>query len=128
MRAKEFITEERELPPEQADPMRQTFVLPGLPSSDPYQTYRFGVAMARARSDAVKDDLNPYILPWDEEEVFGEFAVVAGINGTVDPIIDKALTMAGIGGGKTPIGTLTSKEPPSVDKTSPVKGFKGYPR
>ena len=128
MRAREFITEERELPPEQADPMRQTFVLPGLPSSDPYQTYRFGMAMARARSDAVKDDLNPYILPWSEEEVFGEYAVVAGINGTVDPIIDKALRMAGIGGGKTPIGTLTSEEPPSVDKTSPVKGFKGYPR
>ena len=128
MRAREFITEERELPPEQADPMRQTFVLPGLPSSDPYQTYRFGMAMARARSDAVKDDLNPFILPWSEEEVFGEYAVVAGINGTVDPIIDKALRMAGIGGGKQPIGSLTSTEPPSIDKTSPVRAFKGYPR
>jgi len=128
MRAREFITEERELPPEQADPMRQTFILPGLTSSDPYETYRFGVAMARARSDAVADDLNPYILPWDEEEVFGEFAVVAGINGTVDPIIDKALKMAGIGGGKKPIGSLKSEEPQSVDKTSPVKAFKGYPR
>jgi hypothetical protein len=128
MRAREFITEERELPPEQADPMRQTFVLPGLPSSDPYLTYRFGVALARARSDAVADDLNPYILPWEEEEVFGENAVVAGINGTVDPIIDKALNMAGIGGGKKAIGSLTSEEPKSIDKTSPVKAFKGYPR
>ena len=128
MRAREFITEERVLPPEQADPMRQTFILPGLTSSDPYETYRFGVAMARARSDAVKDDLNPFILPWSEEEVFGEFAVVAGINGTVDPIIDKALRMAGIGGGKRPIGSLTSTEPPSVDKTSPVRAFKGYPK
>jgi len=128
MRAREFITEERELPPEQADPMRQTFVLPGLTSSDPYLTYRFGVAMARARSEAVVDNLNPYILPWNAEEVFGEYAVVAGINGTVDPIIDKALKMAKIGGGKKPIGSLKSEEPPSVDKTSPVKGFKGYPR
>ena len=128
MRAREFITEERVLPPEQADPMRQTFILPGLTSSDPYQTYRFGVAMARARSDAVKDNLNPFILPWNEEEVFGEYAVVAGINGTVDPIIDKALAMAGISGGKKPIGTATSEEPPSVDKTSPVQAFKGYPR
>ena len=128
MRAREFITEERVLPPEQADPMRQTFILPGLTSSDPYLTYRFGVAMARARSDAVKDNLNPFILPWSEEEVFGEYAVVAGINGTVDPIIDKALKMAGIGGGKKPIGTATSEEPPSVDTVSPVKGFKGYPR
>jgi len=128
MRAQEFITEERVLPPEQADPMRQTFILPGLTSSDPYETYRFGVAMARARSDAVKDDLNPFILPWDDKEVFGEYAVVAGINGTVDPIIDKALKMAGIAGGKQAIGSLTSQEPPSVDKVSPVKAFKGYPR
>ena len=128
MRAREFITEERELPPDQADPMRQTFVLPGLPSSDPYLSYRFGMSLARARSDAVADDLNPYILPWNEEEVFGEYAVVAGMNGTVDPIIDKALRMAGIGGGKRPIGSLTSQEPPSVDKTSPVRAFKGYPK
>ena len=128
MRAREFITEERELPPEQADPMRQTFVLPGLPSSDPYQSYRFGMSLARARSDAVADNLNPYILPWSEEEVFGEYAVVAGINSTVDPIIDKALKMAGIPGGKKPIGSLKSEEPASVDKKSPVKAFKGYPR
>ena len=128
MRAREFITEEQRLPPEQADPMRQTFVLPGLTSSDPYQTYRFGVAMARARSEAVVDNLNPYILPWNAEEVFGEYAVVAGINGTVDPIIDKALKMAKIPGGKKAIGSATSQEPPSVDKTSPVKAFKGYPR
>ena len=128
MRAREFITEERELPPEQADPMRQTFILPGLTSSDPYETYRFGVAMARARSDAVKDDLNPYILPWDSEEVFGEYAVVAGMNNSIDPIIDKALKMAGISGGKKAIGTGASEEPPSTDKTSPVKAFKGYPR
>jgi len=128
MRAREFITEERELPPEQADPMRQTFILPGLPSSDPYLTYRFGMAMARARSDAVKDDVNPYILPWSAEEVFGEYAVVAGMNGTVDPIIDKALKMSAIPGGKNPIGTLVSEEPPSVEKVSPVKGFRGYPR
>jgi hypothetical protein len=128
MRAREFITEEKELPPEQADPMRQTFVLPGLPSSDPYLSYRFGMSLARARSEAVKDNLNPYILPWDEEEVFGEYAVVAGMNGTVDPIIDKALRMAGIGGGKKAIGSLKSEEPPSVEKTSPVRAFKGYPR
>lgn len=128
MRAREFITEERELPPEQADPMRQTFVLPGLPSSDPYMSYRFGVSMARARSNAVKDDVNPYILPWSEEEVFGEYAVVAGMNGTIDPIIDQALKMAGIGGGKRPIGSLTSEEPKSVEKVSPVRAFRGYPR
>lgn len=126
MRAREFITEEKELPPEQADPMRQTFVLPGLPSSDPYQTYRFGMAVARARSSAMKDGVNPFILPWSEEEVFGEYAVVAGMNGSIDPIIDQALKMAAIPGGKKAIGTLKSEEPASVNKQSTVKPFNGY--
>jgi len=128
MRAREFITEEQRLPPEQGDPMRQTFILPGLNSDQPYQTYRFGMAMARARSDAGTDDLNPYILPWNQEEVFGNHAVVAGINKNVDPIIDQALKMTRTPGGKKLIGDAHSHEPPGIDTTSPVKAFKGYPR
>jgi len=128
MRAREFVTEEQRLPPEQADPLRQTFILPGLSSDQPYEIYRFGVALARARSDAVKDNLNPYILPWNKKEVFGNHAVIAGINKTVDPIIDQALQMTDTPGGKDLVGTGQSEEPPSIDKTSPVRGFKGYPR
>ena len=128
MRAREFITEEQKLPPEQADPLRQTFILPGLSSDAPYQIYRFGVALARARSEAVKDDVNPYILPWNKKEVFGNHAVIAGINKTVDLIIDQALQMTNTPDGKKLIGTGQSEEPPSVDTTSPVKAFKGYPR
>jgi len=128
MRAREFITEEQRLPPEQGDPMRQTFILPGLNSDQPYQTYRFGMAMARARSDAGTDDLNPYILPWNQEEVFGNHAVVAGINKNVDPIIDQALKMTKTPGGKKLIGDAHSHEPPGIDTVSPVTAFKGYPR
>ena len=128
MRAREFITEEQRLPPEQADPLRQTFILPGLSSDQPYEIYRFGVALARARSDAVKDNLNPYILPWNKKEVFGNHAVIAGINKTIDPIIDQALQMTDTPGGKDLVGTGQSEEPPSIDKTSPVRAFKGYPR
>ena len=128
MRAREFITEEQKLPPEQADPLRQTFILPGLSSDQPYEIYRFGVAMARARSDAGKDDLNPFILPWNAEEVFGNHAVVAGFNKTIDPIIDQALQMTNTPDGKKLVGTGQSEEPPGVDTTSPVKAFKGYPR
>lgn len=128
MRAREFITEEQRLPPEQADPMRQTFLLPGLSSDAPYQTYRFGMAMARARSDAGTDDLNPYMLSWNQEEVFGNHAVVAGIDSNVDPIIDQALQMTRTPGGKQLIGDAHSHEPSGVDTTSPVIGFKGYPR
>jgi hypothetical protein len=45
MRAQEFITEQRELPDESKEPMRYTYTLPGLSSSDPYQTYRMGVCL-----------------------------------------------------------------------------------
>jgi hypothetical protein len=128
MRAREFITEEQRLPPEQADPMRQTFVLPGLSSDQPYEIYRFGMAMARARSDVGTDNLNPYILPWNQEEVFGNHAMVAGINSNVDPIIDQALQMTKTPGGKKLVGTAKSHEPPGIDTTSPVRAFKGYPR
>jgi hypothetical protein len=39
MRAREFITEQAaKLPAEQADPMRYTYVIPGLSASDPYKT------------------------------------------------------------------------------------------
>ena len=128
MRAREFITEEQKLPPEQGDPLRQTFILPGLSSDAPYQIYRFGVAMARARSNAGTDDLNPYILPWNKQEVFGNHALVAGFNKTVDPVIDQALQMTGTPGGKQLIGDAHSHEPPGIDTTSPVQAFKGYPR
>jgi hypothetical protein len=128
MRAREFITEQATLPPEQADPMNHVFVLPGVKSSDPYQIYRLGVAMARARSDAGTQDPIPNMPAWSPQAAFGEEAVVAGFNATVEPIIDQALKMAGLPGKKIQISTPNSLEPASVNHISPVKGFAGYPR
>lgn len=45
MRAKEFIVE-RKLPSRKGGPMKATYMFPEMPSSDPYQAYRFGMAMA----------------------------------------------------------------------------------
>ncbi len=45
MRAKEFITE-RAFPDSKSGPMSTTYQYPGMPSSDGYQIYRFGLAMA----------------------------------------------------------------------------------
>ena len=45
MRAKEFITE-RQLPKRVSRAMNTTFQFPTMPSSDGYQVYRFGLAMA----------------------------------------------------------------------------------
>ena len=97
MRAREFLKEEATLPPEDADPMRYTYILPGVSAADPYQTYRLGVALARARSDVGEDDhnINPFKPEWSAESVFGDHAVIAGFNNTVDPIIDNALSMIG---------------------------------
>jgi len=126
MRAREFITEETTLPPEQADPMNHVFVLPGVPSSDPYKIYRLGVAMARARSDAGTQDPIPNMPAWSAQAAFGEDAVIAGFNASVEPIIDQALKMSGLSAEKIQISTPNSLEPASVNHTSPVKPFAGY--
>ena len=127
MRAREFVTENKHLPPEQADPMNHVFVLPGVNSSDPYQIYRFGVALARARSDAGTDQI--LNMPaWSAEAAFGEHAVVAGFDDSVEPIIDQALKMAGLPDKKVQVSTPNSLEPSMVNHQSPVRAFKGYPR
>lgn len=127
MRACEFIVEQKSLPAEQADPMNHIFVLPGVPSSDPYKIYRLGVAMARARSDAGTDNI-PKLPEWSAEAAFGEDAVIGGFNAGVEPIIDQALKMAGLPNKKIQISTPNSLEPKLVNRTSPVNAFKGYTR
>jgi len=102
MRARKFVAEQRELPPEIADPMRYTYILPGLSASDPYRNYRFGVAMARARSDLGADQeiLDPKIIDWQPETAFGEHGVISGFDSNVDSVIDRALKMTRTSGGK----------------------------
>ena len=130
MRAKEFIVEQKELPPEVADPMRWTYVIPGLSAADPYKNYRFGVALARARSDAGTDDheIDPYKPEWSAQTAFGEHGVVVGMNNNIEKVIDQALAMTDTPGGKQLVSTAPSKEPNLVDKQSPVTAFRGYPR
>ena len=127
MRAREFITEQVNLPPETADPMNHVFVLPGVASSDPYQIYRLGLAMARARSDAGADKI-PNMPAWSSESAFGEAAVVAGFDASVEPTIDQALNMSRLPAKKIQVSTPNSLEPNLVNSKSPVTAFKGYPR
>ena len=128
MRAREFITEQKDLPPEQAEPLRYTYVIPGLSAADPYRNYRFGVALARARSDAEPDTLNPDRPAWSAETAFGEHGIVVGMNSGIEQVIDQALKMTNTPGGKELVSTATSDEPNFVDTKSPVTAFKGYPR
>jgi len=126
MRAREFVTEQKSLPPEQANPMRYTYVIPGLSAADPYKNYRFGVAMARARSDAGTDGITNNMPERDSETAFGEHGVVAGMNAGIGQIIDTALSMTATPGGKHIVSTPDSTEPTFVDTQSPIKAFKGY--
>jgi hypothetical protein len=130
MRAREFIAEQRELPPEISEPLRYTYVLPGLSASDPYNNYRFGVAMARARSDLGQDatQAEKFMPAWKTETAFGEHGVVSGFDSNVDPVIDMALAMTKTPGGKKLISSAESREPAGTETTSPVRAFKGYPR
>jgi hypothetical protein len=128
MRAREFIVEQRELAPEQSAPMHYTYVIPGLSASDPYNNYRFGVAMARARSDAGTDGINADFPEWSAKTAFGEHGVVVGMNNSIEQIIDQALAMTDTAGGKELVSSADSQEPNFVDVKSPVKAFKGYPR
>jgi hypothetical protein len=128
MRAREFVTESRaEVAPEHSGPMQNTYVLPGLSSQDPYRTYRFGVAMARARaSQALEQD--GVAEPFEAEGAFGELAVVSGFDSGVEEIIDQALAMTDTPGGRVLVGSKGSNEPATVTTKSPINSFKGYPR
>ena len=129
MRAREFLREQAAtLPPEQADPMRYTYVIPGLSAADPYRSYRFGVALARARSDAGTDGITDAIPAWHSATAFSEYGVIAGMAPSVAGVIDQALAMTNTPGGKKMVSTPASTEPNFVDKISPVKAFAGYPR
>jgi hypothetical protein len=103
-------------------------VIPGLSAADPYNNYRFGVAMARARSDAGTDGLAKDLPEWSPETAVGEHGVVIGMNASIAPIIDQALKMTNTAGGKDLVSTAPSREPQFVDTQSPVRAFKGYPR
>jgi hypothetical protein len=127
MRAREFVAESRaKLPVEAAGPMHDTYMLPGLRNNDAYRSYRFGVAMARARADlgGVGKDLPP----WNTESAMGMYGIIAGFDKTVDPAIDLALKMTDIAGGKVAVSTDDSQEPGYVVTVSPIRAFKGYPR
>ena len=80
--------------------------------------------MARARAEEAGEDLTPF----SAEGAFGEYAVVAGFDDSVGKLIDRALTMTGTPGGKRLAGSQHSEEPGGVNRVSPVRAFRGYPR
>jgi len=125
MRAREFVMEQRAaLDPRVANPLKHTFIIPGIRNNDSYHTYRLGTAMARARADIGGDSAN--FPAFTDQSAFGQNAIVVGFNDSVDEVIDRALAMTGTPGGKITVGTKESEEPGDTDTQSPITGFKGY--
>jgi hypothetical protein len=108
MRAKEFIVE-REMPRRKSSTMPLSKHYPTMPSSDAYQAYRFGMAMADhtityAEGPAAQHAVVSTYAP-EEEDIIRGGERQTGHRG-------KTLTDAG------------STEPESTNKHSPVARFK----
>ena len=125
MRAREFVTEQRaSLDPRIGNPLKHTFIIPGIRNNDAYHAYRLGTAMARARADVAGDSEG--FPAFTDQSAFGQNAIIVGFNNSVDEVIDRALAMTGTPGGKITVGTKESEEPTDTDTQSPIKGFGGY--
>ena len=103
MRAREFITE-REMPQRKSRTMSTAFEFPTMPSSDGYQIYRFGMAMANHEQP-------PY-------GPAGQHAVISAYTPEEEEIIHAAERATGHRGRI--LADRGSDEPLSTDILSPV--------
>ena len=103
MRAREFITE-REMPQRKSRTMSTAFEFPTMPSSDGYQIYRFGMAMANHEQP-------PY-------GPAGQHAVISAYTPEEEEIIHAAERATGHKGRI--LADRGSDEPLSTDILSPV--------
>jgi hypothetical protein len=103
MRAKEFITE-RELPGRKSRALNTAFEFPTMPSSDGYQIYRFGVAMAN-------HEQSPY-------GPTAQHAVISAFTPEEEEIIQAAERATGHKGRL--VADRGSREPKTTEATSPV--------
>lgn len=116
---------------EVADSLPQAYAIPALNSSNAYDQYKFGVAIAGARGKKSRDADN--ITPFNKENSkldhdWADNEVIISYDPHIDELIDSALDSIGKGGknSKRVIGVKGSKESPDVPKNSPVKPFRGY--
>ena len=103
MRAKEFITE-REMPERKSRVLSTAFEFPTMPSSDGYQAYRFGIAMAN-----------------HEQPPYGptsQHAVISAYTPEEEEIIHAAERVTGHRGRL--VADRGSHEPDSTETQSPV--------
>ena len=123
MRAKEFITEQSNLPDRISNPLPATWVIPELQNQNAYLQYRFSIALAGAKATRNGD-----IPKLNKDSVWGENQIVSGyMNPDIDKDIDFALDEMGLK-GKVLVTSKESEETSDTGINSPVKPFKGYPK
>ncbi len=123
MRAKEFITEQSNLPDRIANPLPSTWVIPELQNQNAYLQYRFSIALAGAKAARNGD-----IPKLSKESVWGENQIVSGyMNPDIDKDIDYALDEMGLK-GKVLVTSKESEETSNTGIVSPIKAFRGYPK
>lgn len=125
MRAHEFIVEGRtgSLQDDVAKALPATYAIPELKNQDPYLQYRFGVAIAGAKGAKKRQEDN--VPEFKRESPWGENEIVVSFDPNADEWLNDALHLMGIKGKKR-LSTLKSEETSDVQKTSPVKAFKGF--
>ena len=129
MRAREFIREGRtgSFTTDVGRALPGAFKIPALKNQDPYLQYRFGVAIAGAKGAAQR--AQDGVAPFSRESVFGENEIIVSYDPHVEVYIKDALKSMGMAPtDAVRIGTQGSEEATDVDKVSPVKSFRGYPR
>ena len=131
MRAKEFIIADSTIPTSDESlstsisrSLPATYSIPKLPNSDFYKQYRFGVAIAAARSANQRDTHpGPNMAPasaWGENEIVVAYALDT-------EIIDDALKTMGLqASDKILLSTKESEEAEDITSNSPVSSFRGY--
>ena len=132
MRAREFISEDNKgstgsITQGVALALPGAFKIPKLKNNDPYEQYRFGVAIAGAkgRAQRKKDEVPDY----GNDTIFGENEIVVSYDPSVEEWIDDALQSMGMSSKDcVRIATKNSQEMPDIEKVSPVVAFKGYKR
>jgi hypothetical protein len=124
MRAREFVAEaQSKLPQNHQDATPDMRSHPGLDNSSPYLPWRFS-----AHFLAGADGTNPYEHEPNKLGPNGQALVTVAYTDVEDAMILQAEKAFGAEAHAKNLTSRGSTEADYVNKTSPIKGFKGYGR
>jgi hypothetical protein len=123
MRAQEFINESSKMPKSHVSATPDMRTHPGLDNSSPYAPWRFA-----AHFLAGADGKNPYEHEPDKNGPNGQKLVTISYTDEEEAMIRQAERAFGSQARAKELTPRGSTEAEYVQKTSPIKGFKGYVR